>query len=140
MQTVMEVEQLATVMGMVRAGVGISVVPALTLFHFRDPAIATLLLDLPGLRREIYLVTRRDRSLSLAATRLREQVNRCWLQGPRVRPAARGHATRRDHPSVPPDRAIRTKAWRGSLLGDLRDSGRSRLQCSARKAYAPFVD
>jgi len=74
MQTVMEVEQLATVMGMVRAGVGISVVPALTLFHFRDPAITTRPLRLPGLRRRIYLVTRRDRSLSVAAARLREQV------------------------------------------------------------------
>ncbi|HEX2539660.1 MAG TPA: LysR family transcriptional regulator [Caldimonas sp.] len=74
MQTVMEVEQLATVMGMVRAGVGISVVPALTLFHFRDPAIATLPLRLPGLHRRIYLVTRRDRSLSVAAARLRDEV------------------------------------------------------------------
>ncbi len=31
MNTLMEVEQLATVMGMVRAGLGISVVPSLTL-------------------------------------------------------------------------------------------------------------
>lgn len=38
MHTLMEVEQLATVMGMVRAGLGISVVPALTLFHFDQPA------------------------------------------------------------------------------------------------------
>ena len=37
MRTLMEVEQLATVTGMVRAGLGISVVPALTLFHFQQP-------------------------------------------------------------------------------------------------------
>lgn len=74
MQTVMEVEQLATVMGMVREGLGISVVPALTLFHFRSPEIATKPLSLPGLKRRIYLVTRRDRSLSVAAAALREHV------------------------------------------------------------------
>jgi LysR family carnitine catabolism transcriptional activator len=71
MQTVLEVDQLATVMGMVRAGVGISVVPALTLFHFRAPGIATRPLRLPGLKRRIYLVTRRGRGLSVAAEKLR---------------------------------------------------------------------
>ncbi|RYF79388.1 MAG: LysR family transcriptional regulator, partial [Comamonadaceae bacterium] len=35
MNTVLEVEQLATVTGMVEAGLGISVVPALTLYQFR---------------------------------------------------------------------------------------------------------
>ena len=61
MHTVMEVDQLATVMGMVRAGLGISVVPALTLFHFEQPEIATRPVHLPGLARRIYLVRRRDR-------------------------------------------------------------------------------
>jgi len=70
MHTLMEVEQLATVMGMVRAGLGISVVPALTLFHFDQPGIVTRPLALPGLLRQIYLVRRRDRSLSVAAQAL----------------------------------------------------------------------
>ena len=70
MQTVMEVDQLATVMGMVREGVGISVVPAMTLFHFNVPGIATKPLALAGLRRCIYMVTRRGRSLSAAASSL----------------------------------------------------------------------
>lgn len=70
MHTLMEVEQLATVMGMVRAGLGISVVPALTLFHFEQPGIVTRPLALPGLLRQIYLVRRRDRSLSVAAQAL----------------------------------------------------------------------
>ena len=70
MDTVMEVDQLATVMGMVRAGLGISVVPALALFHFQQPEIATRPVHLPGLARRIYLVRRRDRSLSLAAQAL----------------------------------------------------------------------
>lgn len=67
MNAVLEVEQLATVMGMVRAGLGVSVVPALTLFHFRTPGLTTRRLTWPGLTRHIYLVRRRDRSLSVAA-------------------------------------------------------------------------
>lgn len=67
MNSVMEVEQLATVMGMVRAGLGISVIPALTLFHFQQDELVTRALHWPALRRQIYLVRRRDRSLSVAA-------------------------------------------------------------------------
>ena len=74
MHTLMEVEQLATVMGMVRAGLGISVVPALTLFHFKQPGLVTRPLELPGLTRQIYLVRRRDRTLSAAAQALYAQV------------------------------------------------------------------
>ena len=70
MHTLMEVEQLATVMGMVRAGLGISVVPTLTLFHFEQPGLVTRPLRLPGLTRQIYLVRRRDRGLSPAAQAL----------------------------------------------------------------------
>lgn len=72
MNTLMEVEQLATVMGMVRAGLGISVVPTLTLFHFAQPGLVTRPLALPGLTRQVYLVRRRDRSLSPAAQALYE--------------------------------------------------------------------
>ena len=70
--TVMEVDQLATVMGMVRAGLGISVVPALALFHFEQAGIATRPVRLPGLTRKIYLVRRRDRGLSVAAQALHD--------------------------------------------------------------------
>jgi len=74
MHTLMEVEQLATVMGMVRAGLGISVVPALTLFHFNQPGLVTRPLALPGLMRQIFLVRRRDRSLSVPAQALHAQM------------------------------------------------------------------
>lgn len=67
MRTLLEVDQLATVMGMVRAGIGISVVPALTLFHFQHPDIQTRPLRWPGLRRSIFLIRRRDKGLSVAA-------------------------------------------------------------------------
>ncbi|MDA8456825.1 LysR family transcriptional regulator [Acidovorax sp. GBBC 3334] len=74
MNTLMEVEQLATVTGMVRAGLGISVVPTLTLFHFSHPDLVTRPLSLPGLTRQIYLVRRRGRGLSVAARGLYERV------------------------------------------------------------------
>lgn len=70
LRTLMEVEQLATVAGMVRAGLGISVVPSLTLFHFEQPGLATRPLRLPGLQRHLYVVRRRDRSLPLPAQAL----------------------------------------------------------------------
>lgn len=68
----LEVDQLATVAGMVRAGLGISVVPALTLYQFRAPELITRPLRWPGLERSIYLVRRRDRALSFAAGALHE--------------------------------------------------------------------
>ncbi len=64
---VLEVDQLATVSGMVRSGVGISVVPALTLYQFRSPELAIRPLRWRGLVRRIYLVRSRDRQLSIAA-------------------------------------------------------------------------
>lgn len=72
MRTLMEVDQLATVMGMVRAGLGISIVPSLTLFHFQQPEVVTRPLSWTGLTRHIYLVQRRDRDLSLAAQSLHD--------------------------------------------------------------------
>ncbi len=72
LRTLMEVDQLATVMGMVRAGLGISIVPSLTLFHFQQPEVVTRPLAWTGLTRHIYLVRRRDRGLSLAAQSLHD--------------------------------------------------------------------
>lgn len=74
MNTVLEVEQLATVMGMVEAGLGISVVPTLTLYQFRRETIATRPLPMPQLQRRIYLVQRREGSLSAAALALHDMV------------------------------------------------------------------
>jgi len=70
MNRVMELEQLSTVAGMVRAGLGITVVPSLTLFHFAHPELATRPLHAPGLKREIFVIRRSDRSLSIAAQAL----------------------------------------------------------------------
>jgi len=70
MNTVLEVEHLATVMGMVQGNVGISVVPALTLFHFDKASIVTRPMSAMGLKREIYLMARAGVSLSVAAQAL----------------------------------------------------------------------
>jgi LysR family carnitine catabolism transcriptional activator len=69
-----EVEHLATVMGLVEAGLGLSVVPALTLFHFRRESLVTRPLPLPGLMRTVHLVQRREGSLSVAAQALHDLV------------------------------------------------------------------
>lgn len=72
MQTVLEVEHLATVTGMVAAGLGITVVPALTLFHFERPDLVVRPLDMKGLKRRILLVRRKNQPLSVAAEALYE--------------------------------------------------------------------
>jgi DNA-binding transcriptional LysR family regulator len=72
--SVIEVDQLATVAGMVRAGLGISIVPALTLYQFAHPDLVTRPLAWPGLERSLYLVRRRDRALSFAAQDFYEWV------------------------------------------------------------------
>ena len=74
LNAVFEVEHLATVMGLVEAGVGISVVPALTLFHFKRDTLVTRPLPVAGLTRTIYLVQRREGSLSVAAQTLHDLI------------------------------------------------------------------
>ncbi len=73
MNTVLEVEQLATVRGMVEAGLGISAVPTLTLYQFRTPGIVVRPLPLPTLTRSIVLI-RRSVSLSSAAQAMHDLV------------------------------------------------------------------
>lgn len=69
---VFEVEHLATVTGLVRAGLGVSVVPAMTLFHFRSDDLRVVPLAGRALTRPLYLVRRKGRSLSVAAQALYE--------------------------------------------------------------------
>jgi DNA-binding transcriptional LysR family regulator len=74
LSTMMELEQLSTVAGMVRAGLGITIVPSLTLFHFADKRLATRPLHAPALVRHVYMVRRADRPLSNAASGLHEML------------------------------------------------------------------
>jgi LysR family transcriptional regulator, carnitine catabolism transcriptional activator len=81
--SVLEVDQLATVSGMVRAGLGISIVPALTLYQFKSPQLATRPIRWKGLTRHIYLVQKRERALSIASQSLKD-----WLLAHRPKIAA----------------------------------------------------
>lgn len=92
----LEVDQLATVAGMVRAGLGISIVPALTLYQFGGPGLVTRPLHWPGLERSIYLVRRRDRALSFAAAALH-----AWVLARRPQAAPAGNAATRPRSSPP---------------------------------------
>jgi LysR family carnitine catabolism transcriptional activator len=74
LHTMMELDQLATVAGMVRAGLGITIVPSLTLFHVADAHLATRPLHAPALVRHVYVVRRADRPLSTAAAGLHEML------------------------------------------------------------------
>ncbi|MEO8060404.1 MAG: LysR family transcriptional regulator [Burkholderiales bacterium] len=74
LSTVLEVDQLATVAGMVSAGLGISIVPSLTLYQFRSPHLTIRPVKWPGLTRQIYLVRKRDRGFSAAAESFCEWV------------------------------------------------------------------
>lgn len=74
MKTVMQLEHMATVAGMVQAGLGITVVPELTLFQFTRPGLVIRPLKIAGLARSIFIVRRRERSLSIAAAALYDQL------------------------------------------------------------------
>ncbi|HLL11654.1 MAG TPA: LysR substrate-binding domain-containing protein, partial [Rubrivivax sp.] len=91
-QTVMELEQVGTVAGMVKAGMGLTVVPTLTLFYFEGPDLVTLPIDAPELRRQIFVVRRRDRTLSAAAQALYEAM---LAARPRLRNARALRRTRK---------------------------------------------
>ena len=62
-----EVEHLATVAGLVGQGLGISLVPELTLFQFRQMGLVAIPLEAGEPMRPILIVKRRDQALSLAA-------------------------------------------------------------------------
>jgi DNA-binding transcriptional LysR family regulator len=75
LHTMMELDQLSTVAGMVRAGLGVTIVPSLTLFHFADTKhLATRPLHAPALVRHVYVVSRADRPLSTAAAGLHQMM------------------------------------------------------------------
>lgn len=83
LRPVLELEQLSTVAGMVVAGLGVTLVPALTLFHFNHPDLVARPIAEEGLQRHIYLIRRRDRALSAAAQAMADALWRWAAQGPK---------------------------------------------------------
>lgn len=70
----LQVEHLATVAALVAQGLGISVVPELTLFHFQRAGLATVPVRDAQLRRPILLARRKGKAWSVAAKAMAEAV------------------------------------------------------------------
>ena len=66
-QNTIEVQQLTTMMGLISAGQGVSVIPELALYQFQHRDIVVKPLTECSLKREIHLVTRKGHALSIAA-------------------------------------------------------------------------
>lgn len=71
---VLELEHLATVGAMVERGLGVSLVPTLTLYQFRSPALAVRPVQEPALSRNIYILRHKNRRLTFPAQALYELV------------------------------------------------------------------
>ncbi|MBC5768505.1 LysR family transcriptional regulator [Ramlibacter albus] len=70
----LEVEHLATVAALVAQGIGISVVPELTLFHFERAGLACVPVRDAQLRRPILLARRKGKALSVAAQAMVKEI------------------------------------------------------------------
>lgn len=80
----LEVEHLATLAALVAQGLGVSVVPELTLFHFRRAGLAAVPVRDKALVRPILLARRKGEALSVAAQALvREIVAQARARPPR---------------------------------------------------------
>ena len=67
-ESLLEVDHLATVTGLVVAGLGISLVPAMTLFHFQHPELSIVPLSSgDAVKRSLFLIRRKEKTLSSAA-------------------------------------------------------------------------
>ncbi|MYN12040.1 LysR family transcriptional regulator [Pusillimonas sp. TS35] len=92
LRTFLEVDHLATVTGLVAAGLGVSLVPGMTLFQFRHPRIRIVpLASRDRIMRALYLIRRQDRSLPGAAQAFYDVLlaRRSEIRAldPRVKPA-----------------------------------------------------
>ncbi|HSV53650.1 MAG TPA: LysR family transcriptional regulator [Burkholderiaceae bacterium] len=63
----LQVEHLATLAALIAQGLGISVVPELTLFHFRNAGLVARPIRDAALRRPLVLAQRKGKALSIAA-------------------------------------------------------------------------
>lgn len=70
----LEVEHLATLSALIAQGLGVSVVPELTLFHFRRDRLRAIPIRDPQLRRPIVLARPKGKALSIAAQAMVDEV------------------------------------------------------------------
>jgi DNA-binding transcriptional LysR family regulator len=76
LQRFIEVEQLATVIGMVRAGLGIAAIPQFNLYDFHHADLVRRELNFQGLERRLFVVQPSGRALSFAAQALHDLLVR----------------------------------------------------------------
>lgn len=69
-----EVENLSTVAGLIIHGLGVSLLPELTLSQFRHPDLVAIPLAPPGISRPIHIIRRKDKALSIAAQAMLELI------------------------------------------------------------------
>ena len=72
--TGLEVEQLPTLAALVGSGLGVSLVPELTLFHFRRAGLATVRVEAAGLERPVLVIQNKGRSPSTAAASMLQMI------------------------------------------------------------------
>jgi LysR family carnitine catabolism transcriptional activator len=90
-----EVEQLPTVIGLVRAGIGLAAIPQLNLYDFHYPDLVRRELMLKGLERRLFVVQQGGRPLSAAAQALLD-----WLVAHRPAGAGRRASGEKAAPGV----------------------------------------
>jgi DNA-binding transcriptional LysR family regulator len=69
-----EVKNLSTMAGLIRHGLRVSLLPALTLFQFQHPDLVTIKLAPPGINRSIQIIRHKDKPRSIAAQAMMELV------------------------------------------------------------------
>ncbi|WP_130578630.1 LysR family transcriptional regulator [Bradyrhizobium sp. Leo170] len=80
----LEANYMATLAGMVEAGLGITIVPSLSLHQFERPTLGVRILQAPRISRPIYLIRRRGRTLSAAAEALFNEIRRTDFEEPSI--------------------------------------------------------
>lgn len=74
----LEVEHLASMAGLIAQGLGVALLPRLTLFQCRQFDLVAIPLAAPQPARPILIVRHRDRPLSIAAQGMMELIQRHW--------------------------------------------------------------
>ena len=92
----LEVEHLATLAGLIANGLGVSLVPELTLFHFQRRELAVVPLDASELRRPMLVVRRKGVALSPPANAMLELIEDFTMRA-RPRGAVSGANEARQH-------------------------------------------
>jgi DNA-binding transcriptional LysR family regulator len=73
-QPALEADHVGSLLGLVEAGLGVAVVPALALPHHGHPTLRAIALTEPAVTRQIGLIRRRGRPLSAPAAALCEEL------------------------------------------------------------------